>query len=122
MGVLYVEGVAIRDGPESCVGAREGVGEALTGVLWAGRLSREILIWALTLSPWRKAMLGMALSRVMSGPGAVLGVSARRKILMRENREGQWLACLVLDTSSLFAGQQRRGWVREGNTSVVSPR
>jgi len=29
---LYVEGVAIHDGPESCVGAREGVGEVLTGV------------------------------------------------------------------------------------------
>ena len=29
---LYVEGVATRDGPESCVGAREGVGEVLTGV------------------------------------------------------------------------------------------
>jgi RNA-directed DNA polymerase len=26
------EGVAIHGGPESCVGAREGVGEALTGV------------------------------------------------------------------------------------------
>ena len=32
MGELYIEGVAIHDGPESCVGAREGVGEALTGV------------------------------------------------------------------------------------------
>ena len=29
---LYVEGVAIHDGPESCVSAREGVGEVLTGV------------------------------------------------------------------------------------------
>lgn len=27
----YVEGVAIHDGPESCVAAREGGGEALTG-------------------------------------------------------------------------------------------
>jgi RNA-directed DNA polymerase len=27
----YIEGVATRDGPESCVGFREGVGEALTG-------------------------------------------------------------------------------------------
>jgi hypothetical protein len=28
---------------------------------------------------------------------------------MRENREGQWLACLALDTSPLFAGQQKAG-------------
>ncbi len=28
----YIEGVATCDGPESCVGFREGVGEALTGV------------------------------------------------------------------------------------------
>ena len=29
---LCVEGVAIHDGPESCVGVREGAGEVLTGV------------------------------------------------------------------------------------------
>lgn len=32
MRELYIEGVATHGGPESCVGAREGVGEALTGV------------------------------------------------------------------------------------------
>ena len=38
----YVEGLASYGGPESCVHAREGVGEALTGVR-AGRVSsREI--------------------------------------------------------------------------------
>ena len=33
----YIEGVATHGGPESCVGVREGVGEALTGgsVGWA---------------------------------------------------------------------------------------
>ena len=36
MEELYVEGVATHDGPESCVGAREGAGEALTGAR-AGR-------------------------------------------------------------------------------------
>ena len=36
MEELYIEGVAIRGGPESCVGVREGGGEALTGVR-AGR-------------------------------------------------------------------------------------
>ena len=38
----YVEGVAIHDGPESCVGVCEGGGEALTGYVQAGLLSREI--------------------------------------------------------------------------------
>jgi hypothetical protein len=32
MGELYIEGVANHGGPESCVGVREGVGEALAGV------------------------------------------------------------------------------------------
>ena len=34
----YVEGIATHNGPESCVGVREDVGEALTGVR-AGRAS-----------------------------------------------------------------------------------
>jgi len=37
-----IEGVAIHDGPESCGGVREGVGEALTGVRAGQPLSREI--------------------------------------------------------------------------------
>ena len=32
MRELYIEGLAIHGGPESCVGVREGAGEALTGV------------------------------------------------------------------------------------------
>jgi hypothetical protein len=36
MKELYIEGVATHGGPESCVVAREGRGEALTGVR-AGR-------------------------------------------------------------------------------------
>jgi hypothetical protein len=44
MQVLYVEGLASHNGPESCVGIREGSGEALTGE-YAGRaLSREMLM------------------------------------------------------------------------------
>ena len=38
----YVEGVATHDDPESCAGAREGVGEALTGARTGRVLSREI--------------------------------------------------------------------------------
>ena len=37
----YGEGVASHTGPESCVAARKGVGEALTGVRAGRVLSRE---------------------------------------------------------------------------------
>ncbi len=37
----YVEGLAAHSGPESCVAAREGRGEALTGVRAGRVLSRE---------------------------------------------------------------------------------
>jgi hypothetical protein len=51
MRTLYVEGVATHDGPESCVGVREGEGEALTGYVQAGLLSREIMAFGVpTLS------------------------------------------------------------------------
>jgi len=42
MRTLYIEGVANHDGPESCVGVCEGVGEALAGYMQAGLLSREM--------------------------------------------------------------------------------
>jgi hypothetical protein len=32
MKALYIEGIAIHDGPESCIVVRKGGGEALTGV------------------------------------------------------------------------------------------
>ncbi len=41
MKVPYGEGVAIHTGPESCVYIRKGIGEALTGGVRAGLLSRE---------------------------------------------------------------------------------
>ena len=40
----YVKGLANRDGPESCVVARKGDGEALTGVRAGWVLSREIYL------------------------------------------------------------------------------
>jgi hypothetical protein len=42
MKELYTEDLASSGGPESCGGVREGVCEALTGVMRAGLLSREI--------------------------------------------------------------------------------
>ena len=82
----YVEGLAAHDGPESCVDARKGVVEALTGVR-AGRVfSRES-----NLPPGcrrcrrgRKATLGVPLSRGTSGPRAVRDPVHVRKHLARE--------------------------------------
>ena len=41
MGVPYSEGLATHTDPESCVYIRKGMGEALTGGVRAGLLSRE---------------------------------------------------------------------------------
>ena len=41
MKVPHGEGLATHTDPESCVYARKGTGEALTGEVWAGLLSRE---------------------------------------------------------------------------------
>ena len=54
MEELYVEGVAIHDGPESCVGVREGDGEALTGVRAGQPLSREITASGCRRRPMRR--------------------------------------------------------------------
>ena len=55
----YGEGLATHTGPESCVGAREGGGEALTGERAGRVLSREIHTprkrYSGVPTPWKKA-------------------------------------------------------------------
>jgi len=61
-----IEGVAIHDGPESCVGVREGDGEALTGVRAGQPLSREITASGCRRRPMRrKATSPAALARAV---------------------------------------------------------
>ena len=72
MGEPYIEGVAIHGGPESCVGVREGAGEALTGVRVGRPLSREITASGCRRRPMRrKATSSAALARAAGGPRAV---------------------------------------------------
>ena len=72
MRTPYVEVLATRDGPESCVGDPRGRSEALTGV-HVGRAiePRNNHFGVPTLSHRRKATLLAALSRAVSGPRAV---------------------------------------------------
>ena len=92
MEELYAEGVAIHGGPESCVGAREGAGEALTGAR-AGRAiePRNPQFGVPTLSQWWKATRPVALCESLAGPArsknhGMYGTSKR------ENREIPLLA------------------------------
>jgi hypothetical protein len=70
--VPYDEGVAIHIGPESCAVAREGLGEALTGVRVGQPLSREsFLFWVPTPCIWWKATYSGASARAPGRPGVV---------------------------------------------------
>ena len=89
MKVLYIEDLANHGGPESCVGVREGVGEALTGVRVGGAIEPRN-------QPVRGAdavQLGGRRdrrSRYASGRRTLRGLrTCMRGISMRENREAR---------------------------------
>ena len=87
MQVPYDEGVAIHIGPESCAVAREGLGEALTGVRIGQPLSREsFLFWVPTPCIWWKATYSGASARAPGRPGVVRDPGMCRRSL-RGNRE-----------------------------------
>jgi len=73
MEELYAEGLANHGGPESCVGVREGVGEALTGVHtgWAIEPRNVSCPGCRRRAPERKATSTAALARAVVGPRAV---------------------------------------------------
>ena len=85
MRELYIEGLATHDDPESCVGACEGVGEALTGAR-AGRAiePRNVYFGVPTLSERRKATSAAALSRGAVGPRVVKEPGHVRNLHVRE--------------------------------------
>src|SRR6266536_3310389 len=91
----YGEGLASHTGPESCVGAREGADEALTGVRAGRVLNREMAkppqgghCWVPThIRECGKATLATSLARDVVGPGAVADPAHVRKHLTRESGE-----------------------------------
>ena len=73
MKVRHDEGVANRIGPEPCVGAREGIGEASAGECIGQPSSHERhLSWAPTTFTSRKAIRTGASSRAPVRPGVVV--------------------------------------------------
>ena len=87
MQVPCDEGVAIHIGSESCAVAREGLGEALTGVRIGQPLSREsFLFWVPTPCIWWKAAHSGATARAPWRPGVVRDPGMCRRSL-RGNRE-----------------------------------
>ena len=88
MKELYIEGVAIHGGPESCVGVREDGGEALAGVRQAGLLSREIKEFGVP-TPLNRSEGNIAggAMRESSGDPARSENLCMYGIFMRENRE-----------------------------------
>ena len=100
MQVSYSEGVANHTVPESCVGPREGDGEALTGVRIGWVLSRENnTLGTPTLCIERKATWTGASSRAPGRPGAVVDPSMCVRSLCG-NREISRLARAVAPWSA----------------------
>jgi len=93
MQVRYVEGLASHDDPESCVGGREAVGEALTGEHAGGAMSREkFSSGAPTL--WREAEGNTGWCVTASATSALRGqeTSCTRGSHLHGNREIHRLA------------------------------
>jgi hypothetical protein len=126
MKELYIEGVATHGGPESCVGVREGAGEALTGVRAGWAIEPRNDKWFGVPTPSRQAEGNIA-GGVMREPSADPARSENLctyGISMFENREVPWSPVPVDDAPPFVvrgvAGRRVAG--REGNAEAVSPR
>jgi hypothetical protein len=113
---LYARGVAIRGGPESCVGVREGVGEALTGVRagWAIEPRKDIDRDADALTFSGRRYRPAAFSRVAGWVSRGLwnlGMCAISPCA----RTGRSHVLPAVSPGALLVGVRGVGWVCEGN-------
>ena len=96
----YDEGVASHIGPESCAGAREGSGEALTGVR-AGRVwNREILLKYREPTWW---------DRAEGHSGHIVSARGVRSLRGRRPRARTETPCTGIGRSHDCLGSQGRG-------------
>jgi hypothetical protein len=117
-----IEGVAIHDGPESCVVVREDGGEALTGV-HAGRAIEPRNPWSRGADAVVKAegnIGGSVIRELSSGPARSVNPGMCGSF-MGENGEISWSPVPVVDAPSLVvrgvAWQRAAG--RGGNAKAV---
>jgi hypothetical protein len=86
MRELYIEGVAVHGGPEPCVVARKGGGEASVGVRVGWAIEPRNWLQSRCRRPrnWRKATLLAAFSRAVGGPRGVQEPVHARSLHARE--------------------------------------
>ena len=88
MRELHIEGVAIHGDPESCVGVREGVGEALTGARAGQAIEpRHNVSWGADAVEMVGRQYRWQRFRELSADPARSKNLCMRGISMRENRE-----------------------------------
>ena len=84
MKELYIEGVAIHGGPESCVGVREGVGEALTTCRLGHRAAKSRFRGADAVNGRGRQHRRQRYARAAGGPRAVEEPGHVRNLHARE--------------------------------------
>src|SRR3954452_1972395 len=125
MREFYIEDLANHGGPESCVGVREGVGEALTGVRVGG-----------AIEPRNQSVRGADAvqlggrrdrrSRYASGRGTLRGLrtlACPQSPCARPGRPDERQSASMMPRPGWFAGWHIGGWAgREGKAAGHSPR
>ena len=119
-----IEGVAIHGGPESCVGVREGVGEALTGVRagWAIEPRNQWVRGADAVRMGGRQHRWRRYRELLADPARSVNLGMRGNSI-RENGEVPWSLVPVVDAPPLVVGGVacRRVAGREGNAEAASP-